>query len=210
MSQYKNNHEFYQSVFDEVHASDKLIMKVQNMTTNKTKKKVHVIRKVIYVAAAVMTMLIASNIAAYAATGSTWIEHLVTANINGEERSAKLIDKYDENGKIDSQEIIWDYENGIKEGIGYDGQYAIDPDEDIDIHVVENKPRVVKESDRVFLSWTSADIHEDITEDFSDGQAEVTVDGDNNSKLKITVTGTADKYKIVLSCGEYTGEFLSE
>lgn len=210
MSQYKNNHEFYQSVFDEVHASDKLIMKVQNMTTNKTKKKVHVIRKVIYVAAAVMTMLIASNIAAYAATGSTWIEHLVTANINGEERSAKLIDKYDENGKIDSQEIIWDYENGIKEGIEYDGQYAIDPDEDIDIHVVENKPRVVKESDRVFLSWISADIHEDITEDFSDGQAEVTVDGDNNSKLKITVTGTVDKYKIVLSCGEYTEEFLSE
>ena len=39
MNQYKSNHEFYQSVFDEVHASDELIMKVQNMTDNKTKKK---------------------------------------------------------------------------------------------------------------------------------------------------------------------------
>lgn len=39
MNQYKSNHEFYQSVFDEVHASDKLIMKVQNMTNNKTKRR---------------------------------------------------------------------------------------------------------------------------------------------------------------------------
>ena len=46
MNQYKSNHEFYQSVFDEVHASDKLIMKVQNMTNNKTKKKIYAIRKV--------------------------------------------------------------------------------------------------------------------------------------------------------------------
>ena len=34
MNQYKSNHEFYQSVFNEVQASDKLIMKVQNMTNN--------------------------------------------------------------------------------------------------------------------------------------------------------------------------------
>ena len=46
MNQYKSNHEFYQSVFDEVHASDELIMKVQNMTDNKTKKKVYAIRKI--------------------------------------------------------------------------------------------------------------------------------------------------------------------
>ena len=44
--------------------------------------------------------------------------------------------------------------------------------------VAEKEPRVVQESNRVFLSWMSADIHEDITEDFSNAHAEITVDDD--------------------------------
>lgn len=206
----KNTHELYQSVLDEVHASDELIMKLQNMTENKTKKKIYVIRKVIYVAAAIMILLIASNAVVYAATGATWIEHLVTATVNGGEYNARLIDKYDENGEFGSQELIIDYGNGIKEGIEGDGQYAIDPNSDIEIWVAEKEPRVVQESNRVYLSWISADIHEDITEDFSDGHAEFTVDADNHNKIKFTITGTVDEYKIVLSDEEHSEEFFSE
>ena len=206
----KNTHELYQSVLDEVHAPDELIMKVKNMTENKTKKKIYVIRKVIYVAAAIMIFLIASNAVVYAATGATWIEHLVTATVNGGEYNARLIDKYDENGEFGSQELIIDYGNGIKEGIEGDGQYAIDPNSDIEIWVAEKEPRVVQESNRVYLSWISADIHEDITEDFSDGHAEFTVDVDNHNKIKFTITGTVDEYKIVLSDEEHSEEFFSE
>lgn len=206
----KNTHELYQSVLDEVHASDELIMKLQNMTENKTKKKIYVIRKVIYVAAAIMILLIASNAVVYAATGATWIEHLVTATVNGGEYNARLIDKYDENGEFGSQELIIDYGNGIKEGIEGDGQYAIDPNSDIEIWVAEKEPRVVQESNRVYLSWISADIREDITEDFSDGHAEFTVDVDNHNKIKFTITGTVDEYKIVLSDEEHSEEFFSE
>ena len=206
----KNTHELYQSVLDEVHASDELIMKLQNMTENKTKKKIYVIRKVIYVAAAIMILLIASNAVVYAATGATWIEHLVTATVNGGEYNARLIDKYDENGEFGSQKLIIDYGNGIKEGIEGDGQYAIDPNSDIEIWVAEKEPRVVQESNRVYLSWISADIREDITEDFSDGHAEFTVDVDNHNKIKFTITGTVDEYKIVLSDEEHSEEFFSE
>lgn len=133
MNQYKSNHEFYQSVFDEVHASDELIKKVQNMSNKKTKKKVYVIRKVIYVAATIMIMLIASNAVVYATTGATWIEHLITATVNGNNYDAKLIDKYDESGNLDSQELIIDYGNGLKGGIEYDGQYAIDGNSNVEI-----------------------------------------------------------------------------
>ena len=210
MNQYKSNPEFYQSVFDEVHASDKLIMKVQNMTNNKTKKKIYAIRKVAFVAAAIIMVLVISNAVAYAATGATWIEHLVTATVNGSDYNAKLIDKYDENDELGSQELIIDYGNGIKEGIEYDGQYAIDSNSDIQIQIAEKDPRVVQESNRVFLSWMSADIHEDITEDFSDGHAEITVDDDDHNKMKFTVTGTVDKYKIVLSYRDHSVEFFSE
>ena len=97
-----------------------------------------------------------------------------------------------------------------KEGIEYDGQYAIDSNSDIEIQIAEKDPRVVQESNRVFLSWMSADIHEDITEDFSDGHAEITVDDDDHNKMKFTVTGTVDKYKIVLSYRDRSVEFFSE
>lgn len=210
MNQYKSNHEFYQSVFDEVHASDELIKKVQNMSNNKTKKKVYVIRKVIYVAATIMIMLIASNAVVYATTGAMWIEHLITATVNGNNYDAKLINKYDKSGNLDSQELIIDYGNGLKGGIEYDGQYAIDGNSNIEIQTAENKPVVVQESNRVFLSWKSADIHEDITEDFADGKAEVTVAGDNNVEMKFNITGTADKYKIILSSEGESFEYSSD
>lgn len=211
MNQYKSNHEFYQSAFDEVHASDKLIMKVQNMTENKTKKKIYAIRKIALVAAAVMLMLVASNAIAYAATGATWIEHLITATIDGQDRDAKLIDKYDEKGNIKSQELLIDYGNGMKEGLEWDGEYAIDPSEKIEIgFVASREPSIVKENDKVFLDWEWADIREDITEDISDGHAEVTVTDDNNEELKITVTETDDKYKIVVSSRGETSEFFSD
>lgn len=211
MNQYKSNHEFYQSVFDEVHASDELIRKVQNMTNSKTKKKIYAIRKIAFVAAAVILMLVASNVVAYAATGATWIEHLITATIDGQDRDAKLIDKYDENGNLDSQELLIDYGNGMKGGIEWDGEYAIDPSDGIEIEFAEPiEPSIVKENGKVYLDWKPEDIYEDITEDIADGHAEVTVNGDNNEELKITVTETDDKYKIVLSSHGESLEFFSD
>lgn len=201
MNQYKTNHEFYQSTFDEIYASDELIMKVKNMTKDNTKKKKFIIRKVIYIAVAMLIMLIASNAVVYAATGATWIEHMITATVNGSDYNASLIDKYNENGTIDSQEIIADYGNGIKEGIEYDGQYAIDDSLKPEIQFAENKPTIVQKSNKVFFRWQSADINEDITEDFADGQAKVTVVGDNNVEMTFTITGTVNEYKIVASSG---------
>lgn len=212
MNQYKSNHEFYQSVFDEVHASDELIMKVQNMTDNKTKKKVYAIRKIAIVAAAVMLMFVASNAIVYAATGATWVEHLITVTVDGQNRDANMIDKYDDNGNLDSREIIIDYGNGLREGFGFDGDDAekVDPSDFQINHVGSVEPSIVKENDRVFLDWNMADIREDITEDIADGQAEVKVTDDNNEELKISVTELDDKYKIIVSSHGESLEFFSE
>lgn len=201
MNQYKTNHEFYQSAFDEICASDELVMKVKNMTKDNTKKKKFVIRKAVYIAAAIITMLIASNAVVYAATGATWIEHIITATVDGSDYNASLIDKYDENGVLDSQEIIVDYGNGIKEGIEYDGQYAIDDSSKPEMQFEGNKPTIVQESNKVFFRWQSANVNEDITDDFADGQAKVTVERDDNAEMTFTITGTVDEYKIVASSG---------
>lgn len=106
---------------------------------------------------------------------------------------------------------IIDYGNGMKEGLEWDGEYAIDPSEKIEIgFVASHEPSIVKENDKVYLDWEWADIREDITEDIADGHAEVTVTDDNNEELKITVTETDDKYKIVVSSRGETSEFFSD
>ena len=76
MNKYKDNYDFYKSTFDEIHASDELLRKVKNMTEAKPKKKIYAVRKVLYVAAAVVIMLVASNAIVYAATGETWVEKI--------------------------------------------------------------------------------------------------------------------------------------
>ena len=41
MNKFKNNKEFYKSTFDDIHASDELLRKVQAMNKEKTNKKTH-------------------------------------------------------------------------------------------------------------------------------------------------------------------------
>ncbi len=214
MNKYNNNHEFYQSAFDEIHASDELLMKVQNMTENKTKKKIYAIRKAALVAAAIMMMLVVSNAVVYAATGATWVEKLITVNVDGEEKEASLVNKYDENGKLDSQEIVVDHGNGRIDKLVIDGEEAEEDPSGFEIITnndsVMPEPSVVKENDKIYLDWDIASIHEDITEDFSDGKAEFTAKGDDNVEMKFTVTGTVDKYKIVVSSEGETYEVESD
>ena len=211
MNKYNNNHEFYQSAFDEIHASDELLMKVQNMTENKTKKKIYAIRKAALVAAAIMMMLVVSNAVVYAATGATWVEKLITVNVDGEEKEASLVNKYDEHGRLDSQEIVVDHGNGRIDKLVIDGEEAEEDPSGFEIITnndsVMPEPSVVKENDKIYLDWDIASIHEDITEDFSDGKAEFTAKGDDNVEMKFTVTGTVDKYKIVVSSEGETYEF---
>lgn len=214
MNKYNNNHEFYQSAFDEIHASDELLMKVQNMTENKTKKKIYAIKKAALVAAAIMMMLVVSNAVVYAATGATWVEKLITVNVDGEEKEASLVNKYDENGKLDSQEIVLDHGNGRIDKFEIDGQEAEEDPSGFGIITnndsVMPEPSVVKENDKVFLDWSCVGVREDITEDFSDGKAEFTAKGDDNVEMKFTVTGTVDKYKIVVSSEGDTYEVESD
>lgn len=214
MNKYNNNHKFYQSAFDEIHASDELLMKVQNMTENKTKKKIYAIRKAALVAAAIIMMLVISNAVVYATTGATWVEKLITVNVDGEEKEASLVNKYDENGKLDSQEIVVDHGNGRKDKFVIDGQEAEEDPGDFGIITDKSntmpEPSVVKENDKVFLDWSCVGVREDITEDFSDGKAEFTAKGDDNVEMKFTVTGTVDKYKIVVSSEGDTYEVESD
>lgn len=196
MNKYKDNHEFYQSTFDEVHAPDELLRKVQNMSNTETKKKVYAIRKVIYIAAAIIIVFAASNAVVYAATGETWVEHTVHAVVNGDDYNAKTVNKYDDNGQVSSQKVEINYGNGMKEGIEYDGDYAIDENSDFEIQSSKNKPILKEENDKTYFVWSEIDIKIDITDDFKDGEAKFLVLEEGGNKLFATVKGTIDEYVI--------------
>lgn len=60
MNKYKDTYELFQSIFDEVHASDELLRKVKNMTEIKTKKKINF--KVISAIAACLVAVILGTV----------------------------------------------------------------------------------------------------------------------------------------------------
>ena len=98
-------------------------------------------------------MLVVSNAVVYAATGATWVEKLITVNVDGEEKEASLVNKYDENGKLDSQEIVVDHGNGRIDKLVIDGEEAEEDPSGFEIITnndsVMPEPSVVKENDKV-------------------------------------------------------------
>lgn len=77
----KENREYYKNTFDEVHASDHLLRKVEAMGKEYNEKKV---RRILYkgciIAAVLAIALVSSNIITYAATGSPWIITVTTSD----------------------------------------------------------------------------------------------------------------------------------
>lgn len=82
MNEEKQNQEYYQKTFREVHAPQELAERLRNMEEGKNKKKAGSVAKWIAVAAVAAVVLFAgSNGIAYATTGSTWVEKLFTRDV---------------------------------------------------------------------------------------------------------------------------------
>ncbi len=78
MNEEKQNREYYQETFREVHAPEGMAERLMNMEEGKNKKKAGSVVKWIAVAAVAAVVLFAgSNGVAYATTGSTWVETMV-------------------------------------------------------------------------------------------------------------------------------------
>ena len=199
MNKYKDNHEFYKSTFDEVHASDELLRKVQNMSNKETKNKVYAIRKVLYIAAAIIIVFAASNAVVYAAIGETWIEKvMVQVIVNGNEQNV-LADKFvDKEGNVG---YIMDFDNdddpnseiyfSVLEGEYIEGNNSDAPN---------SKPvTLTEEGGKVYFYWSEEDVKIDITDDFKDGEAKFLVTEKDGKKVFAVVEGTIDEYTINLS-----------
>lgn len=201
MNTYKDNYEFYTSTFDEVHASDELLRKVKNMTEAKPKKKIYAVRKVLYVAAAVVVMLIASNAIVYAATGETWVEKIAVHVIaNGDEQDVDVVKTTDENGNI-SYEMNIEEKNGVKQSFifGGDGDVDIKDGETIVFETPGTEPTLTEEDGKIYLEISAMEFKEDITDDFADGKASVTINDTDGNKFIVNIEGTLESYEVSYS-----------
>lgn len=199
MNTYKDNYEFYTSTFDEVHASDELLRKVKNMTETKPKKKIYAIRKVLYVAAAVVVMLIASNAIVYAATGETWVEKITVHVIgNGDIQNVDMEKTTDENGNI-SYEMNVDEKDGSSFSFSLDGNADINDGDTIVMETPDAEPTLTEEDGKIYLEISAMEFKEDITDDFADGKASVTINDTDGNKFIVNIEGTLESYEVSYS-----------
>lgn len=199
MNTYKDNFEFYKSTFDEVHASNELLRKVKNMTETKPRKKIYAIRKVLYVAAAVVVMLIASNAIVYASTGETWVEKIVVHRIvDGETQDIDVVKTTDENGDV-SYEMTVDDKNGSSIYYSFGGDAEINDGDTIEMETPGMNPTLTEEDGKIYFELPAVNIKEDITEDFADGKASVTIDDANGEKRVVDIEGTLESFVVTYS-----------
>ncbi len=186
MKQFKSNKEFYKSTFDDIHASDELLRKVQAMNKEKTNKKTHAIRKVIYIVAAAAILLAASNAVVYAATGETLFETILVVSID------------ERNNKILKTDLVGDNKIEYNESVDENGNKSISVDSDgenVEGDAVGDANLVSKDG-RVYLEIANLNYSSDITDDLADGKAEVKVKDADNKEHTVKITGSVDSYTI--------------
>ncbi len=187
----KRIEELYTGVFDEIRASDELKRKVTNMDTSAKKKGLRTAVKVLCTAAALMALLVVSNVIAYATTGETLI-HMV---VNGIDYTFVASEYEASNGDI------YFYTCTDTDGFNTMTFYYVDEsgeEADTDIYIDTFTADIVEESGRTYLEIAESE-RIDITDDLADdGYAEGT----------FTYSGTVYSYETDGSDLSWTdGEF---
>jgi len=158
MNEEKQNREYYQETFREVHAPQGMAERLMNMEEGKNKKNAGYVAKWIAIAAVAAVVLFAgSNGIAYATTGSTWVETMVyKLTLHGIEYDVDLNVK-NQNGEIR-------YEGKFQEADGDESTLFIDSDGNVTIATAVAELRGSK--GRIYLK--DGDVEIDVTDDLSD------------------------------------------
>lgn len=159
MKEEKQNREYYQETFREVHAPQGMAERLMNMEEGKNKKKAGSVAKWIAIAAVAAVVLFAgSNGIAYATTGSTWMETLVyKLTLHGIEYDVDLNEIKNQNGEIR-------YEGKFQEADGDESTIFVDSDGSATIATAIAE--LWGSNDRIYLR--DGDIEIDVTDDLSD------------------------------------------
>ncbi len=184
MNTEKDNKTWYRHTFDEVHASENLRRKVNEMKNengmNKTKKTLSKGA----VAAAAFALLMLSNVISYAASGRAWIMTITLPD--GETRQIEV-----EQGPEDGQYFV--YEDG-NDSAASESMASTETDVTLEVSEEDSVRRLEEAEGRIWLVLDEQN-RVDITEDFRDGTCKGTLETDDRIWY-YEVTGTTEDYDI--------------
>lgn len=197
MNTEKKNQAWYQSTFEEVHASEHLLRKVEAMANKEQRETRKKRLRTGYAAAAAVALLVFSNVISYAASGSPWILTVTLPD-----------------GEVQQMEVEPDYDNGTS---SYIYEYTGEVDEDSPISVSMESTETGLSSDdakdviystletKNGRTWLVIDnqYRVDITEDFKDGSCKGSVKEDGQYWC-YEVTGTPEDYDIQVEIVDVT------
>lgn len=184
MNTEKNNQTWYHHTFDEVHASEDLLRKVNTMKNENGRNKAKKTLSKGVVAAAAVALLMLSNVISYAASGRAWI--LTITLSDGETRQIEM-----EPGPEDGQYFIYeDTEDSAVSDRMVSTETAVTLEES-----EEDSARRLEEADgRIWLILDEQN-RVDITDDFQDGVCRGTLETDDMTWY-YEVTDTPEDYDI--------------
>lgn len=184
MNTEKDNKTWYRHTFDEVHASENLRRKVNEMKNengmNKTKKTLSKGA----VAAAAFALLMLSNVISYAASGRAWF--LTITLPDGETQRIEI-----EQGPENGQYFI--YEDTDTSAVS-ESMVSTETDITLEASEEDSARRLEEVGGRIWLILDEQS-RVDITEDFQDGTCKGTLETDDITWY-YEVTGTIENYDI--------------
>ena len=184
MNTEKDNQTWYQHTFDEVHASEDLLRKVNAMKNENEMNKAKKTLSKGAVAAAAVALLMLSNVISYAASGRAWI--LTITLPDGETRQIEM-----EPGLEDGQYFVYeDTEDSAVSDRMVSTETAVTLEESEE----DSARRLEKADGRIWLILDEQN-RVDITDYFQDGICRGTLETDYMTWY-YEVTGTPEDYDI--------------
>ncbi len=184
MNTEKDNQTWYQHTFDEVHASEDLLRKVNAMKNENGRNKAKKTLSKGAVAAAAVALLMLSNVISYAASGRAWI--LTITLPDGETRQIEM-----EPGLEDGQYFV--YEDTADSAVS-ESMVSTETDVTLEISEEDSAHQLEEADGRIWLILDEQN-RVDITDDFQDGICRGTLETDDMTWY-YEVTGTPEDYDI--------------
>lgn len=202
-----SNKQWYKDTFDEMMMSEEAIRKVKGIMEKKENKRMRTGFRVAVTMAALAVVFVVSNVAVYAATGSTLVEkgiEQVSVFIDKKKVDVKEIKQYkDKDGnsvyeiEVDDKKgheaeirSSWNEKNMKEENMS--GVMDVD---DTDAQITLIGRELKKEGKKTYLVIGEDEKEIDITKDFADGDAKGKFELDGQT-YKYHVSGTVEKYDI--------------
>ncbi len=199
MNTEKKNQAWYKSTFEEVHASERLLRKVEAMTNKDQRETMKKRLRTGYAAAAAIAVLVFSNVISYAASGHAWI--LTVTMPDGEVRQMEVEPDYD-NG-ASSYTFEYHPSEGEEDSAVTASMESVETDLDSD-NANDVIYSALEEKDGRTCLVIDNKYRVDITEDFKDGSCKGSVKKEDGQYFSYEVTGTLEEYDIQVELVEVT------